>query len=53
MIKAIDLYQKLKTIEDLIRRLERPDGSCDFDAEKVMIFLETAEAQIQNKRSSH
>lgn len=49
MIKANDLYLKLKAIECLIRQSENPDGSCDFDMEKVYIFLETAESQIQDK----
>lgn len=52
MIKANDLYHKLKSIEELIRRSERPDGSCDFDMEKVLIFLEVAETQIRNKQDN-
>ena len=42
MIKANDLYLKLKEIEDRIRHSENPDGSCAFEADKVFIFLETA-----------
>lgn len=48
MKKAIDLYRTLKLIEDLIRRNEKPDGTCKFDADKVFIFLEAAKNQIEN-----
>lgn len=49
MKKASELYQKLKTIEELIRNNESPDGSCNFDSDKVYIFLEAAENQIPDK----
>lgn len=53
MKKASDLYQKLKAIEELIRRNENPDGSCTFDAEKVYIFLDTALSQMPDKQDQH
>ena len=42
MIKAADLYQELKIIEENVRNKENPDGSCRFDADKVYVLLETA-----------
>ena len=52
MKTANELYQKLKTIEDLIRSNENPDGSCTFDTDKVYIFLDTAQSQIPDKQDS-
>lgn len=49
MKKASELYQKLKIIEERIRRHENPDGSCSFDSDKVYIFLEAAKGQIPDK----
>lgn len=51
MKKASELYQKLKIIEELIRRNENPDGSCTFDSDKVYIFLETAQSQIPDEQN--
>jgi hypothetical protein len=42
MLKAEDLYQELKTLEERIQSNTDPDGHCHFDAEKVYIMLKTA-----------
>ncbi len=42
MLKANDLYQELKTLEERIRSNADSDGNCGFNAEKVYIMLKTA-----------
>ena len=37
-----DLLDKLKEIADLIRKETNPDGTCDFDVERIFMSLEIA-----------
>jgi len=42
MYRAEDLLNKLKEIEDLIHENTNPDGTCDFDVERIFMSLELA-----------
>ena len=42
MLKANDLLQVLKDIEERIRSNSDADGNCRFDAEKAYVLLGTA-----------
>ncbi len=42
MLKADDLLQVLKDIEERIRSNSDADGNCRFDAEKAYVLLGTA-----------
>ena len=46
MYSADDLLDKLKEIENLIRGNTNPDGSCDFDAERIFLSLEVARRML-------
>ena len=41
-IKASDLYQKLKEIDNRIRQNESPNDRSAYDAEMVYVLLEAA-----------
>ena len=49
MYTADALYAKLKELEDLIREGADPDGTLNFDAQKVMVSLELARRMIIEK----
>jgi len=50
MKTADNLIDKLIEIENRIRENENPDGSCNFPADKVFIFLEAALSQIGERK---
>jgi hypothetical protein len=49
MYTADYLLIKLKEIENRIREKTNPDGSCDFDADRIFISLELAQRMLEKE----